>query len=61
MHGACYKPSIARAGPLSNRAGRRLIDPLSNCPGPLIDLLSYSVRPRLVLNRVDWFIIQLNG
>ena len=51
-------PSSARAGPLSDRAGR-LIDPLSNRAGRLIDPLSNSVRPRPVLNRDDRFIIRL--
>ena len=66
-----YKPSSARAGPLSNRADRlidplsnragRLIDPLSNRAGRLIDPLSDSARPRPVLNRADRFIIRLTG
>ena len=55
-----YKPSSARAGPLSNRAGR-FIDPLSNRAGRLIDPLSDSARPRPVLNRADRFIIRLTG
>ena len=40
---------------------RRLIDPLSNRAGWLIDPLSDSARPRPVLNQADRFIIQLNG
>jgi len=55
-----YKPFSARAGPLSDRAGR-LIDPLSNHAGRLIDPLSDSARPQPVLNRADRFIIRLNG
>ena len=55
-----YNPSSTCAGPLSNHLSR-LIDPLSNCAGRLIDPISDSARPRPVLNRADWFIIQLNG
>ena len=55
-----YKPSSARAGLLSDRAGW-LIDPLSNRTGRLIDPLSDSARPRPVLNRADQFIIRLTG
>ena len=55
-----YKPSSARAGPLSDRTGR-LIDPLSNRAGRLIDPLSDSARPRPVLNRADRFIRFTNG
>ena len=69
---AIAKPSSARAGPLSNHTGGRLIephsnrtgrliDPLSNRAGRLIDPVSDYARPRLVLNQADQFIIGLNG
>jgi len=39
----------------------RLIDPLSNRVGQLIDPLSDSARPRPVLNQADRFIIRLTS
>jgi len=45
----CAKPSSARAGLLSNFAGR-LIDPVSD-----------SAHPRPVLNQANRFIIRLNS